>query len=474
MTTYRSILKLVWPLALGMVNNAVMQFADRTYLAHSSLAALEAVLPAGILMWIFAGFFQSVVGYSSVFVGQYHGAGDEAGCRACYRAARWIAVVSGVLMLPLVPVGEWVLAWSTTSAETLALEKTYYDITLLGGFFVYGQMAAASYFTGRGHTRIVFWVNLLGNVLNIALDPLLIFGTDRIPAMGIAGAAYATVFSMAVQWVVLEVVARRSVQRDRNVASPLTSQRKGDATFLSREANHAAASKGDATFLSREKSLDILFRILRFGVPSGLYTILNMLSFTIFVFVTGGVGKLELAVSNACFTINYLLIAPMEGFALGASTLVAQAIGRGDRDDADRAARRSLILGVGFTIAISALVLVFARPVLGLFAAKAGETSAEFYALGGTLLLLMAGWLVFDAADIILSGALKGAGDTRFVMTWLLVIAFALWLPVVFVVRHFHNTMPALWSTMIGYVFILFVGSVLRWRRGTWRRISIV
>ena len=121
MTTFRSILKLVWPLALGMVNNAVMQFVDRTFLAHSSLAALEAVLPAGILMWIFAGFFQSVVGYSSVFVGQLHGAGDEAGCRTCYRAAKCIAVVAGVLMLPLVPVGEWILAWSTTSSESLAM-----------------------------------------------------------------------------------------------------------------------------------------------------------------------------------------------------------------------------------------------------------------------------------------------------------------------------------------------------------------
>ena len=76
MTSYRNILKLVWPLALGMVNNAVMQFVDRAYLAHDSIDALEAVLPAGMLMWMFAGFFQSVVGYSSVFVGQYHGAGD--------------------------------------------------------------------------------------------------------------------------------------------------------------------------------------------------------------------------------------------------------------------------------------------------------------------------------------------------------------------------------------------------------------
>ena len=58
---YIDIVKLVWPLALGMVNTAVMQFADRSYLAAHSQDALAAVLPAGMLMWIFAGFFQSVV-----------------------------------------------------------------------------------------------------------------------------------------------------------------------------------------------------------------------------------------------------------------------------------------------------------------------------------------------------------------------------------------------------------------------------
>jgi len=429
-----------------MINNAVMQFVDRAYLAHSSLSALEAVLPAGILMWIFAGFFQSVVGYSSVFVGQYHGAGDESGCRMCYRVANFIAIVSGVLMLPLVPVGEWMLEWSTSSAETLALEKTYYDIMILGGFFIYGQMAVASYFTGRGHTRIVFWVNLIGNVLNIVLDPLLIFGLYGCPKLGIAGAAYATVFSLIVQWVVLVIAAARQ-------SSPRSL---------------ATASVVSVT------SSQLLLRILRFGIPSGLYTVLNMLSFTIFVFVTGGVGKLEVAVSNACFTINYLFAAPMEGFAIGASTLVAQAIGRGDRDDADRVARRTILLGVGSVIVLSALVLAFARPVLGLFASQAGADAAAFHALGRTLLLLMAGWLVFDAADIILAGALKGAGDTRFVMVWLLLVAFVIWLPIVFWVRHVHNTMPALWATMIGYVLILFVGTLIRWHRGAWRRIQIL
>ena len=438
---YLDILKLVWPLALGMINNAVMQFVDRAYLAHDSMRALEAVMPAGMLMWIFAGFFQSVIGYSSVFVGRYHGAGDAGNCRATYRVALALAAVFGALSLPLVPAGGAILRATASSPELLQDEVSYYNVLMYGAFAIYGQMAAASYFTGRGKTRIVFWANLVGNVFNIALDPFLIFGWCGIPRLGIAGAAYATVFAMFVQMVILLTAARRKT---------------GDGSTV------------------RLFDCSIASRILRFGVPSGLYTVLNMLSFTIFVFVTGGVGDLALAVSNACFTVNYLLIAPMEGFSLGASTLVSQALGRGEPEEAAGAARRTMALGVGFVAVCSAAVLALAHPILEIFASRAGESAEVFHSLGFTLFALMAAWQVFDAADVILSGALKGGGDTKFVMWWMLVVAFAVWLPIVFVVRRFHNTMPALWSTMVVYVVVIFVGSLVRWRRGKWKSIKVV
>ena len=445
MRSYREILRLVWPLALGMINNAIMQFVDRVYLAHDSMRALEAVLPAGMLMWMFAGFFQSVVGYSSVFVGRYHGAGDEGMCRATYRVALALAIGFGFLSIPLIPIGDWILSMTVTSPDLLRDERTYYDILMLGAVGVYGQMAAASYFTGRGKTRIVFWANLIGNALNIALDPVLIFGWWGLPRMGIAGAAYATVGAMFVQMVILVITAQRKPV-DLNSGS---------------------------NSIIRLFDYSIISRILRFGVPAGLYTILNMLSFTIFVFVTGGVGDLELAVSNACFTVNYLLVAPIEGFSLGASTLVSQALGRGDSEAAVHDAHRTLFLGVGFIAVCSLVVLLLAHPILGMFASRAGASAAEFQSLGFTLFVLMAAWQVFDAADVILSGALKGGGDTKFVMWWMLVVAFVIWLPVVFVVRRFHNTMPTLWSTMILYVVVICVGSLIRWRRGGWKMVKL-
>ena len=454
MKSYSEIIRLVWPLALGMINNAVMQFVDRAYLARESMESLEAVLPASILAWIFMSFFQSVTGYANVFVAQYHGAQDEGKCRACYHAALAIAGVSGLLMLPLWPLGDWILSLTASSASLLARERTYFDIVILGGFAVYGQMAAASYFTGRGQTRIVFWVNLIGNLLNIALDPLLIFGRWGFPCLGIAGAAYATVFSMVVQTVVLVWAAQRAT------AGRKTEDGRREAA--GRETEDARRAMGG-----------LIARILRFGVPSGAYTVLNMLSFTIFVFVTGGVGDLELAVSNACFTVNYLLIAPIEGFALGASTLVAQALGRKDASAAEANGMRTLYLGVGFVAVLSLLVLLLNRPLLALFAPSDAAVASEFRSLGFILFVLMTVWQVFDAAEVIVSGALKGGGDTKFVMWWMLVSAFLVWLPLVFVVRHFSNTMPALWSTMVVYVLVLCAGSFVRWRRGRWKMMKM-
>ena len=97
-----------------------------------------------------------------------------------------------------------------------------------------------------------------------------------------------------------------------------------------------------------------------------------------------------------------------------------------------------------------------------------------FYSLGFVLFLLMAAWQLFDATDVIVSGALKGAGDTKFVMWWMVAVAFGLWLPLVWAVAAWRNTMPALWGTMIVYVVVICVGTLLRWRGGRWRRIKLV
>ena len=213
MKRYLEILRLVWPLALGMVNNAVMQFVDGVFLARESLESLEASLPASMLAILVMGFFQSVVAYSGTFVAQYHGAGDSRGIRMSYRAGLVITLAAGILAIAVIPLGLMVAPFMSENSAVVARASSYYAIVSVGAIALCGQMAASSYFTGRGKTRLVFWVNVLGNAVNIALDPILIFGFCGCPRLGMAGAAYATVAAMFVQWGVLAWCAERDLRR---------------------------------------------------------------------------------------------------------------------------------------------------------------------------------------------------------------------------------------------------------------------
>ena len=161
--SYREILRLVWPLALGMANNAIMQFTDRVFLAKESTASLEAVLPASVLSFLFVGFFQSIIAYSGTFVAQYHGAGDREGCSRSCRAGLFLSLASGLVLALLIPLGRLICDWSGHSPDVLSREKTYYTIVMAGSFFTCATIAVQGYFTGMGRTRVIFWVNVFGS-----------------------------------------------------------------------------------------------------------------------------------------------------------------------------------------------------------------------------------------------------------------------------------------------------------------------
>jgi MATE family multidrug resistance protein len=442
MSSYFDVFKLVWPIALGMVNNAVMQCVDRIFLAHYSSDALEAILPATTLSFVFAGFFQTAVGYSGVFISQAYGAGDEKKCNLAYNAGTILALLAGVIVLPLVPLGNWLLEYTSSDPQVCALEKTYYSIITSSGIFLFLQTVALSYFTGKGRTLVAFVATALGNVFNIVADIILIFGAFGLPAMGMAGAAYATVISLFMQFLFLAVMAKRS----------------GAENF----------------YVPHKEDWRMLRNILRYGLPVGLYEVLNMASFTIFVFVTRRVGEVSLAVSNACFTVCFLLYAPVSGFAIGAQTLVGQALGRGDETAARDALKKTLVLGLGFVFVVCLGAVLLHKPILSLFVPNADiSVQNEFYSTGFMLFICLCGWMLFDAADIIVSGALKGAGDTRFVMMWMFVSSFLIWLPIVFLVAAVYNTITALWATQVLYVVVISAGTILRWRGGKWKNIRL-
>ena len=446
---FRDSLRIVWPLMLSNSVNAIMQFTDRIFLSRYSDEAMQAAVPAGTLSYLLLCVLQVTICYSGTFVAQFHGAGRRLSCARALAQCVWLMAATIPLTCLAIPLGHFLMAVSGHAPSVVAAERAYFDIVMVGGILLPLGGALNGYFTGRGFTRLVMWISIASSVANIGLDWILIYGHCGFPELGISGAAYATVASFAAAVAVTAAIAFRE---------PVFRGARGRAAF------------------AFDRSLCL--KIVRYGLPSGIHVLLDMLTFTFFVFVIGRedvADALGFGASNVCFNINHLLFAPLLGIGMGAGILVGNYQGAGDSDSANRAGWTSIYIGWIFMGTALLLLAAFFRPAVLLFLSNRTSFDQEaFLALSRVLVAILSSWCMFDVVNVIAGGALKGAGDTRFVMAAGVVAGFALWVPMILLVARLRPSVVNLWLTLPLYVFVLAAVLLSRWCRGKWREIRLV
>ena len=446
---YREMAAIATPLILGMASYTVMQFCDRVFLSRFSNIAIQAALPAGILAHNLTCFFQSLAGFAGTFTAQYHGANrPREGVHAVIQGL-WIALLSWPLILLQIPLGYWLMTISGHSPEVLAAEKCYFLILMAGGPMIALNAAVGGYFIGIGKTAVNCVANTAGCALNILLNYIMIFGRFGCPALGIAGAAYATLisglFAVLIQFAML---LRHPVFR----------------TLLREE--------GARLWLLKPA---LMKRIITFGAPSGFQVVMDIGSFTVFILLTGRLGDLAMAASNIAFSVNNLAFAPLLGFGMATSTVVSQYMGARNPDAANRAGYTGLKLGMFYMFAIGLTFVLFPRNYFALFRpADAPFTPDELLKVGRIMLYLMAGWGLLDTLNIILSYALKGAGDTRFVMIYITLTGWLVLVPGSIILYRLGADIIQLWIWMAAFIGIVALGFLWRWRQGKWRTIQMI
>jgi MATE family multidrug resistance protein len=223
--------------------------------------------------------------------------------------------------------------------------------------------------------------------------------------------------------------------------------------------------------------LKLFWRIVTFGLPSAVHLQLDVGSFALFVLLTGRLGTESLMASNIAFSINNVAFMPLIGLSIGASILVGQYQGRQDSAVAARAGWTSLKVGWFYMAIVAVTFLVFPRGYFSLFAGKGvGSVPVDqILPLGRVLLVMMAVWGMLDAVNVILSGALKGAGDTRFVMYYSVAMGWVFWIGGEFVLLFvFKAGLLAAWIWMTVYVVFMAAGFLWRYRSGAWKSIDML
>ena len=443
---YREMWRIAAPLILSMGSFTIMQFCDRVFLSRYSSVTIQAALPAGIMAHTLICFFQALAGYAGTFTAHYHGAKAKHECIRSTVQGLWLALASWPLILLLIPLGCWFLTLSRHAPEVFAAERTFFVILMAGGIMVPLNSAIGGYFMGVGRTQINMIANGFGCLLNIVLNYIMIFGHCGVPALGIAGSASATLISgFATCFIQLAIFFREQPIRETGLAALL---------------------KIDPALMRR---------IIRFGTPSGLQLLMDIGAFALFIMLTGRLGDVSLAASNIAFSINNLAFAPLLGFGLATSTLVGQHQGARNPEAAERAGYTGLKMGLLYMCVIGATFVLFPKGYFELFRPKNASFSADdLLALGRTMLWLMTAWGLLDTITIVLSGALKGAGDTRFVMVYMVLGGWLILVPGTLLLLHLGYSIIGLWVWLAIYISVLAVGFWWRWQQGRWKMIHVI
>jgi len=445
---YREVLAISLPLVASMGSITLMQFTDRIFLANYSVDAIAAALPAGIASFTFISFFMGVANYTNAFVAQYSGAQAFHRIGAALWQGIWFSILSGVLLALLFFLSEDLFSFIGHSPAICSLEVTYFNVLTLGaGLAVLGSTLACFY-TGRGLTWTVMTVHMAGAAVNIPLDYCLINGAGPFPELGIMGAAIATVAAYSTIVLTLGL---------------LIFSRKNRIRF--------------GTWKNRGFDRVLFGRLMRYGLPSGVQFFLEVFGFTFFILMLGRLGDLELAVSNIVLSIEALAFLPMVGFHIGNATLVGQAIGRKAPEGGVEATTSALHITLAYMMPLAALFIFMPEPLLSLFesAGRRPDQHKEIVEQGIILMRFVAVFCFFDALNLIYSGAMKGAGDTRFIMWTIGAVCIGLMiLPVYVAVEILGAGIYTVWTFAAIYACALGMAFMLRYRHGAWKRMRVI
>ena len=445
---YREVLRISLPLVVSMSSTMIMEFTDRIFLANYSLDAIAAALPAGITSFLFTSFFMGTAQYLNVFVAQYTGSGTLDRVGAVLWQGIYFSVLSGLVMACLYFLAEPLFRFSGHAPEIQILEVVYFRILCLGSGILIIGTSLSCFFSGRGRTRPVMIINMIGTLFNIPLDYALINGIWIFPEWGIMGAGIATVIS----WLLMALIFAFMIFN-----------RKNDRVFK--------------VISQRAFKADLLGRLMRFGIPSAVQFSLDIFAFTFFILMVGRIGNLELAVTNIVLSINSLAFMPMMGFSLGTSTLVGQALGRNRVDQALAATRATIHIVLCYIFMLLFLFLFLPQPLLELFRPKhmTPEGYTAIREAGIILLRFVSAYIFLDALYMVCIGVLKGAGDTRFIMWSIgLFSVVVMILPIYIGVVVLGAGLYYAWSCATLFIFCLFAASFWRYRQGRWKNVRVI
>lgn len=432
----RSLLRLSIPIVMANMLQTTYQLTDTFWvgrLGTNEVAALSLSFPIIFFLVSLGGGFTLS---GTILVAQYSGQGrKDMVTKICFQTLVVIIVTSFLLSLIGYSLIGYVVRAMTHTPEVAEIAVSYLRISFIGLVFSYLYMMFQSLYRGAGDVKTPFYIVFITVLLNFFLDPLFIMGYGPVPAMGVDGAAYATVVTQGIAAVVA-------------------------LYFL-------AKGKGGIKLDIRKPEIDFkeIKKILWLGLPASAEQSSRSSAMLVLTFLVASFGDITLAAYGIGVRVLSFIIIPCIGFSMATSTLVGQNIGAGKKERAKECASVAVkVIFLGMTVA-GAIFFVFAKEVLEIFVPGQEKVIAE----GIHFIRLIGFTFGLVGVQEVSCGALRGGGSTMISLVISLVSLWMLRFPTAYILSK-HTTLAQdgiYWSFPIGSLIGAIIATIVL-KRGRW------
>jgi len=450
----RQLWKVSSALMISFLSMVTMMFVDRLFLSYYSADALSAATSAGTLFWASSFMCVTFAAMGEVFVAQYNGSKQFEKLGTPVWQMIYFSAISFFFFMFLGSYGSdffmKINLMNSSEVEYFRWNNYFAPwLTLL--------TAISAFFIGQGKTSIIKWMSVLGNGINILLDPLFIFGYKGIvPSMGIKGAAIATGIGIIVQVIVIGSI------------------------FLKKE-NQASFGTSNFRF---NKSL--FLKCLRVGTPPALFVLFELLGWATFYMMMERISSKHILVASVTQSILLLFLFFGLGLEKGAAAIAGNLIGAKKLGEIKRLFWSGIKLSLIFGAFLAVFLGGFAENFIDLFFKNSEALSGSAMGISTEMLseikttlkfsmIVLVLYLTLENVRWLLSGLLTAAGDTFFPMALGLI---SIWL-FMLAPTYFFVVIPKAPIERALFIWVLYSAAasalfLIRFARGKWKEKKLI
>lgn len=349
------------------------------------------------------------------------------------------AVVLSILLVTLAP---QIMTWCGSTPDTHDMAVTYYRIIMGGMIFNCIQMGINSAQRGAGNTQITMRTNMTSNIINIILNYILITGRFGFPALGIVGAAAATVIGTVVSCI-MSIIS--IMHPDGFVSIP---------------------------YIIKNKimpSVKAFKHIVNVGYSVFLEQLLMRIGFVATAIMAANQGTSAMAAHQVAMNILGLSFSFGDGLQTAAVALIGRSLGEGNPDKAKEYGSVCQMMGGIISITLSVIYLLGSKALMQAF-----FDEAEIVSIGVNIMYVTIIIVLFQVRQVVYMGCLRGAGDTLYTAITAMISATVIRTVVSYLCGYiFAWGIIGIWIGVLADQMSRYVCAMTRFKKGKWIQIKI-